>query len=177
VITGIKGQPKRLTTKQSNLNSYCTCPNDYQFSSKCENARHRNLAREINHIFPTAATSGTGRRRRPRGVNKGSYRMRDWKAMGTRFENWMLDVFDSKAIDKWLLSIILGLVLIMTGAQINIKVRDNQKAQRFNDAQQTAAEYKEKNRTLSTQVNILKTTNAELLGEGDKVPYLAGASK
>lgn len=97
--------------------------------------------------------------------------------MGTRVENWMSDVFDSKAIDKWLLSIILGLVLIMTGAQINIKVRDNQKAQRFNDAQQTAAEYKEKNRTLSTQVNILKTTNAELLGAGDKVPYLAGASR
>lgn len=176
MIGNIKiGKPKRLTTNDSNLNSYCTCPDDRIFSSKCENGRHRNLAREISRIFPEAATSGTGRRRRPRGVGKGSYRRRDWKAMGTRFEAWMSDVFDSRAIDKWLLSIIAGLLLITIVAQINIKVRDNRNQQRFNNAQKSAAKYKEQNRDLNMKVKILKTTNAELLGNGDKLPYLAGA--
>jgi len=108
----------------------CTCPRG-MYSPSCPIEQHRSIANDINILFV-----GTGRRRRPRGVNKGSYRRRDWKASATF---WLANLWDSGKIERWIIIFILGFLLLAVGSQIYQRVTDKQSLSQIIQSQTAGA--------------------------------------
>lgn len=144
----------------------CTCPR-LRYSPACRIESHRAIANDVSALF-----SGTGRHRRPRGVGKGSYRRRDWKACAT---DWLANLFNAGSIQRGILAIGLGLVLLAVGINLYQRANDTQSLKQIIHSQVEAAKLKEQNRDLDMKVRVLTNTNAELMGNGNYVPYIGGA--
>lgn len=112
----------------SSIDPGCTCRKDTEYSFHCCNAQHRRIARDIVNFFPTAASSSTGSKRRPRGTGKGPYRRRDWKARATF---WLANMFNTGKIEKGIVIFILGFLLLTLGSQIYHRAVDPQSLQQI----------------------------------------------
>lgn len=100
----------------------CNCPRG-MFSPNCKIPHHRAIADQINCIFVNTKgnNSGTGRKRRPRGVEK-RYRRRDWKS---RAEFCLVNLFDSGKLQRGILVLLIGMLLVMLGSQVYMRVTDS----------------------------------------------------
>lgn len=87
-------------------------------------------------------------------------------------EDRMCLIMDSKQFNNALLLIIVGLLLIMIGTQLQMRLNDKRSVKQIIDAQTQSARLKESNEDLALKVQILTSTNAELLGYGAKVQYV-----